>query len=475
MNKKTKPPPIMKTHTPHTLIGRSLTLAAVVALWLLPAQMQAQQEATNLAKDVAAEKKDTLTEKKADGAENIVTADINIMTRGELRKGGLSGEDNGEDFAAFVLERMRLGLTYERGPLSLRFAAQQGNTWGSKQDNELSVYEAWVKFCSRGGLFVTLGRQELSYDDQRIFGADDWSMTAKTHDALRFGYEGRVHKAHAILSFNQNPENMDNGTHFSGGLQPHKALQALWYHYDLPRTGLGVSLLFMNVGMQASERSHQDRTFQQQLFGGHACYESQPFAAHASLYFQRGKQEDGLKLESWMMSLKAMARPSAHWEAYAGYDYLSGDDNYSVPATGVFGLILHKKVKGFTSIYGSHHRFYGAMDFFYVSTYFSGFSPGLQNLYVGTKWKPTQRLRFDLAYHYLATATGMKHARRSLGHEVEFSATWEPMRDVSLSAGYTFMDGTKTMELLKRTDKHRQLHWGWIMLSVSPRLFQIKW
>ena len=37
------------------------------------------------------------------------------------------------------------------------------------------------------------------------------------------------------------------------------------------------------------------------------------------------------------------------------------------------------------------------------------------------------------------------------------------------------MDGTKTMELLKRTDKHRQLHWGWIMLSVSPRLFQIKW
>lgn len=69
----------------------------------------------------------------------------------------------------------------------------------------------------------------------------------------------------------------------------------------------------------------------------------------------------------------------------------------------------------------------------------------------------------------------MKHARRSLGHEVEFSATWEPMRDVSLSAGYTFMDGTKTMELLKRTDKKRQLHWGWIMLSVSPRLFQIKW
>ena len=41
----------------------------------------------------------------------------------------------------------------------------------------------------------------------------------------------------------------------------------------------------------------------------------------------------------------------------------------------------------FYSLYGSHHKFYGAMDFFYVRTFVNGFSPGLQNLYCGGKVK----------------------------------------------------------------------------------------
>ena len=46
---------------------------------------------------------------------------------------------------------------------------------------------------------------------------------------------------------------------------------------------------------------------------------------------------------------------------------------------------------------------------------------------------------------------------------------------VSVSAGYTFMKGSETMELLNKVSEKRQLHWAWLMLTVSPRLFTTTW
>ena len=31
------------------------------------------------------------------------------------------------------------------------------------------------------------------------------------------------------------------------------------------------------------------------------------------------------------------------------------------------------------------------------------------------------------------------------------------------------------MERLHRSTEKRHLHWGWLMLSVSPRVFYVKW
>ena len=50
--------------------------------------------------------------------------------------------------------------------------------------------------------------QDPTYDDERILGSDDWSMTAFSHDLLRIGYEGHNHKAHLMLAYNQNAENV---------------------------------------------------------------------------------------------------------------------------------------------------------------------------------------------------------------------------------------------------------------------------
>lgn len=176
-----------------------------------------------------------------------------------------------------------------------------------------------------------------------------------------------------------------------------------------------------------------------------------------------------------MASGKVSFAPKANYGFVTGYDYLSGDKDFAVPPHGGLGVIRHEVIKGFSTVYGAHHKFYGAMDFFYVSTYLNGFTPGLQNAYLGGFYSPMKGFRIDASYHYLATATKLTDLSMFLGHEFEVQASCSLARDVSLMAGISLMSGSDTMERLKRDTSNNTLRWGWISLSVNPRIFTTKW
>lgn len=409
--------------------------------------------------------------------DNCFTAQIDHLSRGEIRHGGLPAGEEDTDVppAAFVLGRTRLGFTYEGTGLTAKIGLQQGGVWGSTGFGGLQISEAWAGWKGEKGLFFKAGRQNLIYDDQRIFGNDDWAMTAISHDALRIGVERPTRKAHLILAYNQNPENMAGGSFYSGGIQPYKAMEAFWYHLDLPGTALGASLLLTNITMQDGEKGENEINRHQQLFGTYLSFKPKTWSAEASAYWQRGENEHGIPIQAWMSSIKSTVTLSEAFSFSAGYDYLSGDENFATPSGGMIGVTHHDTIRGFNSLYGSRHNFYGAMDFFYVSTYFNGFTPGLQNLYAGAKWAPAKGLDLDASYHFLATAAKLRNADKPLGHELELAVGYALGKDVRLSAGYSFMYGTKTMEVLKRsTDRHR-LHWGWVMLIISPSAFSARW
>lgn len=410
--------------------------------------------------------------------DNTFTVEADHLSRGEIRRGGLYvSEDGDAESAAFILGRTRLGVSHSGSWLSSKVTVQHAGTWGSSDGSSLSVYEAWFRLQSPKGFFAKVGRQNLSYDDQRIFGADDWSMTGITHDGLKMGFEGGGHKVHLFGSYNQDVANIDRGgTRFSGGIQPYKSLGAVWYHYDIPKTHLGASLLFTSMGIQSDvDEEGAGKTFFQQLAGGFLSWKPDAWGLEAAYYHQWGYEQSGIPVDAWMASVKATAKPSSLWAFRAGYDYLSGEENFATPGQGEIGLTHHEVVRGFSSLYGSHHQFYGAMDFFYVSTYVSGFTPGLQNLYAGVTWTPGTKWSVDAAYHFFSTAAPVQDVSKALGHEAELSATWSPHKDVSLSAGYSFMLGTDTMSILKRNSENNRLRWAWVMLQVTPKFFSAKW
>jgi predicted porin len=138
-------------------------------------------------------------------------------------------------------------------------------------------------------------------------------------------------------------------------------------------------------------------------------------------------------------------------------------------------MVFHEKEKGFSPMYGSRSKFYGIMDYFYESAYSNGFTPGLQNAFVGLIGNFTDKLKCKAAYHYLAVATNLDNLDRTLGHSIDLQASYRFSKDISLIAGYTQMMGTETMDRLKQGNSSKRARWGWFSLVISPSLFTTKW
>ena len=418
---------------------------------------------------------------------HVFTLRAQLLTRGEYVQGAVA--DTSETYAAYVIERTRLYLHYQQPHLEVQIVPQHVGVWGTSGGGGFNLREAWAKGDVKG-FFAQLGRQSLSYDDERVVGLDEWSMTGYYHDALKIGYEGFGHKLHLIGAYCQNNANMLGGTVYLNGNQPYKNMEMLWYHYDFKRW-LSGSLLFINTGMQSrlldASGAQEKKTYYQQMIGTYWRFRYEPSAISgqrsapwwidldASFYYQFGRSEDNLPINAWMTAVEAKAQANRWVRLNAGYFHLSGDENYTVPPPGGFGLQQHTHDHSFNLLFGSKHQFYGAMDFFYLQSFYGGYSPGLQDGHIGATFTYQDMFEMQAQYHCLATTVDVKNApTRLLGHELELKASYSPVKWVTISASYTFMQGTKTMEMVKRATNRNQSHYAYLYVIIHPTFVKVR-
>lgn len=413
-------------------------------------------------------------------AESTLTLDAQLRTRGEYRNGALQPRDEGGQAAMFLNERTRLTMQYDRGALSLRVMAQHTGVWGQdplmNRQGRFDVGEAWVGMQFTKNIFGRLGRQPLVYDDERLLGASDWNVAGAFHDVALLGYKDDYHEVHGLAAFNQNSERT-SGTYYdtSSGM-PYKSMQMLWYHFTSDMLPLGVSLMAMNLGKESgSEYTGEGKTEYKQTLGAYVTFRPEQWDVEASLYYQMGKR--GKPTSAWMASVRGGYGITPEWRVTAGYDYLSGQDDDD------YGTTNH----AFDPLFGTHHKFYGAMDYFFASPFGykprtllhpeeMRYAPGLQDIQLGVVSKaiPVRGLVAQLNYHYFASAAKLSGSIRGLGHEVDLQASLPLIKDVTLQAGYSFMIGQNTMDIVKGGYYKSWQDWAWITFSVSPRLFSLK-
>ena len=396
---------------------------------------------------------------------NIFSISAQIRTRGEYRNGTLYPRYEGDDPAGFINERARLSFGYERNRLSLKFSTQHVGVWGQDalvdKNGRFILHEAWAKINLNDDWFIQLGRQPLAYDDERILGGLDWNVAGRYHDALKVGFNKNGHQLHGIFAFNANDENVIGGTYYdSSKTKLYKNMQALWYHYDCASAPIKFSFLAMNLGQEGGnpETKKSDTKYLQTL-GPYLQITSGAWNFTGAFYYQTGKNVASRSVSAYMGSISAAYKIDRRWSVNVGTDFLSG--NNSTGGT----------YKAFNPLYGTHHKYYGLMDYFYASDFRNGYNPGLSDTYIGGKFRVSSPVSMALNYHYFATGVKLDKLNRTLGSEIDYQLDWKIMRDVSLSAGYSLMLGTSTMYAVKGGNHKSWQDWGWVSLNINPRIF----
>ena len=140
-----------------------------------------------------------------------------VRPRFESKNGYKTLQATDEVGASFISQRTRINFDYKNENLKLFVSMQNVSVWGDKSTlaAQYSVsggvgsklHQAWAEAKLSDKLSARLGRQELVYDDHRIFGHVGWAQQARSHDAAVFKYapskDSRLDVGFAMNSDNQ--------------------------------------------------------------------------------------------------------------------------------------------------------------------------------------------------------------------------------------------------------------------------------
>jgi hypothetical protein len=173
-------------------------------------------------------------------------------------------------------------------------------------------------------------------------------------------------------------------------------------------------------------------------------------------YYQMGKSKDGLDLGSYMTTLSInYTHQRLSWTA--GWDYLKG---------------------GFDPLYGTPHKFWGSMDYFYAAS--GSPAAGLNNPFFKGKYTAMGgRFSAELAYHYFGFADDAKDNKgnalsKYLGSELDATLNYGLNKIATLQLGYSRMAATHSMEYAKGiTPGAARLNasWAYLQINIRPDLF----
>ncbi len=396
------------------------------------------------------------------------------MNRAEYRHGYSTLSTPDQKAAFFISQRARImsSLKFDRAEIFM--SIQDIRTWGSTAnlpiDNTglLSVQEAWVALQLNKKLILKVGRQEIAYDEDRIFGSLDWAMQARRHDAalLKFYDSASNTTLHFGFAFNQDKEQL-SGTVYTVP-NNYKTFQYLYFSRAFGK--IKSSFLFLNNGIQFEKPSTfptDYTTVFTQTFGPRLVYkeEGNKVSWNASFYYQTGTNNQNRSLSAYDILGEIAYLLTKDISVTGGLELLSGTDE---------GSTATDKSKSFNPFYGTNHRFNGYMDYFYVGNHIN--SVGLQDYYVKGLVKKS-KVFYGIAAHFFNSAANVRDdsspttvASKNLGTELDLTVNYNVSNGISIQGGYSQMFATKSLEYLKNvTDGSKQTNnWAYLMLIVRP-------
>ncbi|RLD76023.1 MAG: hypothetical protein DRJ07_17030, partial [Bacteroidetes bacterium] len=269
-----------------------------------------------------------------------------------------------QDHGLSISQRSRINLDFKNENFITRLSLQDVRIWGNQiqlvgnEDFASSIHEAWAEAVITKSLSLKFGRQEIIYDDHRIFGSVNWAQQARSHDAAIIKYKSAGFKAELALAYNQDGAKL-SGTNNAVNPKNYKAFQNLWMNYKASDQ-FNISFLFLNNGKQLETGGDA----YSQTVGPRITFNNKTIAAHGTFYYQGGVNNNqtvtgsAQKVNASYFGADISYKFSKSFSALLGFERLSGDSQ----------LETNEETKVFMPFYGTNHKFNGHMDYFYVGS-----------------------------------------------------------------------------------------------------------
>jgi len=388
-----------------------------------------------------------------------------LRPRFEYRHGYKTLIPDDVDAATFISQRTRLNFNYGSETLNAFVSFQNVRVWGDvpttslEDNNGIALHEAWAELVFNPKLAVKLGRQEINYDDHRIFGNVGWAQQARSHDAIVTTYQpNTTNRFDFGLALNANEETVFDTDY---AINNYKAFQYIWYHTNLKNVGL--SVLLLNNGLTYMDENDEQKVDYNQTIGSRMTFQKNKWQTDASIYFQTGAIAN-TDLSAFNIAANVFYKINAEFKTGLGIEYLSGTDMNTT----------ENKLKSFNPWFGTNHKFNGLMDYFYVGNHSN--SVGLLDLKASLEYQK-ERFSAKLTPHIFSSAATVvdqtgKEISNALGTELDLVLGYKWTKDISFNVGYSQMFATETMEVLKAGNKDNANNWAWLMITVKPSLFK---
>jgi hypothetical protein len=382
----------------------------------------------------------------------------------------------------YVTQRTRISLDFNEPKYQMRFTLQDMRVWGDAnvytptgsfaKTNSLNIYEAWFKLRFGQHSQLTIGRQELKYDDQRLIAWRNWNQYGLTYDAAVFDYVKSDLEINAGISYNNNINQPAGKPSLESSLfDATNMIKSFGFARINHKISEAVSASAI-ITAAGYKKNGDPRIIYLMPTGGVWLGIKQGVVdATINAYYQTGRAQSGKEVSAFMLSANPRVR-AGKFRIGAGIDYISGDDASDKD----YGL----KEKTFNQMYGAVFAYYGWMNqYSYMKS--STANGGLIDIYPNIEADFNKQHTARLYFHFFNLANdvmidGLLIDDKNLGQELDLMYIYKYNSDLMLQAGFSLYFITDTFERVKKYDiGHTQTPlWGWVMITFKPTLFTTK-
>ncbi|MDB4297285.1 alginate export family protein [Flavobacteriaceae bacterium] len=304
---------------------------------------------------------------------------------------------------------------------------------GTTTGSTFRVQEAWADLKLSETSSLKIGRQPLSYDDQRILGGLGWAQQARTHDAGVFKYKSDGYSLDLGAALNTPTSSI----YSEANLFSYREM--VFARANKKYGDLNLSALVLANTFQAGTANKSTLV----TAGIHADYKMDALTLTANAFIQDGERVGDTAVEgAYLASLLAKFKATEKTTFGLGYESISGKTDDSA---------------AFFPLYGTNHAFNGLIDRFYVGNHAN--AGGLNDIQASVATKVAGMAVSLTGHHFTEQSQG----KDDLGSELDLVVA-KKFKGYKVVGGYSQFFEPSSVTGAKDTQ-----NWAWVMLIIKPK------